>query len=273
MAHRLILGGEDVVVYNRTKEKVKGLVRDGAKAADSVGEAVQLSDCIILMLSDERAIEEALFSDEKLDFSRKTVIQMGTISPRESIEFQKKVYQQGGDYFECPVLGSRSEAEAGNLILMVGSSEEKFNNWKKLLCHFGPDPKYIGGVGKAAALKLAMNQLIAAHAVSFSLSLGLVREAGIDVKQFMDILGSSALFAPMFEKKMKNWKDRNFENPNFPTKHLLKDVKLVEKTVREYGLSTDVIASISALYEKALDSGLADQDYSSIYNIIHPQKL
>lgn len=44
--------------------------------------------------------------------------------------------------------------------------------------------------------------------------------------KFMAILRDSALYAPTFDKKLQRMLDRDYANPNFPTKHLLKDVRL-----------------------------------------------
>jgi len=64
---------------------------------------------------------------------------------------------------------------------------------------------------------------------------------------------------------------RNFTNPSFATKHLLKDVKLMIAEGRRTGLETSVQQGIQQIIQKALDSGWADADYSSIYNAVNPK--
>lgn len=269
MVERLLEAGHTVTVYNRTAEKAKPLERKGAKVLGAAQGAIDQSDCIILMLSDVWAIEEVLSPQDNEDLADKTVIQMGTIAPSESLSVHTQVTRHGGEYLECPVLGSRREAAHGELILMVGSTMKQFEEWRKLLEAFGPDPRHIGEVGKAAALKLALNQLIASHAAGFSLSLGIVEKNEISEEIFMSILKKSALFAPMFEKKLPNWRERNYANPNFPVKHLLKDVELILKEAEGKGLSTDVIEGIRKILEKTIENGLGDQDYSAIYEEIN----
>jgi len=227
MAERLIAAGHQVVAYNRTREKAEPLAQKGAIIVGTAKAAIEQSECVVLMLSDITAIERVLFGDEPIDFAGKMVIQMGTIAPLESIALAQQVIICGGEYLECPVLGSRKEAADGVLILMVGSSEKQFNDWAKILNVFGSNPRHIGEVGKAAALKLAVNQLIASHAAGFSLSLGIIEKSNVDVDAFMNILNKSTLYARMFDKKLPNWLSRNYENPNFPVKHLLKDIDLI----------------------------------------------
>lgn len=54
--------------------------------------------------------------------------------------------------------------------------------------------------------------------VGFSTSLGLLQRNGADIDKFMDILRGSALYAPTFDKKLQRMLDRDYSNPNFPTK-------------------------------------------------------
>ncbi len=60
----------------------------------------------------------------------------------------------------------------------------------------------------------------------------------------MDILRGSALYAPTFDKKLQRMLDRDYANPNFPTKvamHLLKVFVLVafktQHSALQYGLA------------------------------------
>lgn len=54
--------------------------------------------------------------------------------------------------------------------------------------------------------------------VGFSTSLGLLQRNGAEIDKFMGILRGSALYAPTFDKKLQRMLDRDYANPNFPTK-------------------------------------------------------
>lgn len=271
MAERLLRFVPDLIVYNRTQSRTLALKNKGALVAHTPAEAVQTADCVLLMVSHAAAVQELLLSPEVTPLlSAKTIIQMSTIAPDESIKISAQVEQLGAHYLEAPVLGSIPEANSGKLIVMVGASKTQYDQWRELLAHFGPNPLYIGPVGQASALKLALNQLIASMTAAFSFSLGLVRQAGIDIDQFMAILRDSALYAPTFDKKLQRMVERNFENPNFPVKHLLKDVDLMLTTAQKAGLATDNLAGLRNLICQALENGLGELDYSAIYQVIHP---
>ena len=221
------------------------------------------------MLADMVAIREVLLGEEtRSQLSGRTVIQMGTIGPSESRQVEQEVKASGGDYFEAPVLGSIPQAQEGSLILMVGASEKQFQDWSELLKCFGPHPVLIGPVGKAAALKLALNQLIASLTASFALSLGMVQREEIPVETFMQILRGSALYTPTFDKKLARMVKRDYENPNFPARHLLKDVDLILATAAQLELDTSSLMGIRVVLEKALGQGWADGDYSAVFEAV-----
>jgi 3-hydroxyisobutyrate dehydrogenase len=271
MAERILRAGYPLSVYNRTLEKAAPLKDLGAKVLKSGVDAISESDCVVLMLSDYEAIRDVLFSrDSTRALSGRTFIQMGTISPEESVSLSKLIMKRGGDYLEAPVLGSIPEAVEGKLIVMVGGSSDQFERWLGLLNCFGPDPLLIGRVGQAAALKLAMNQLIAGLTSAFSLSLAFVQCSGVPNKHFMDILRKSALYAPTFDKKRRRMLERDFSDPNFPIKHLAKDIGLFMTAARSLDLETAGIEGIRKIVEKAVFQGQSEEDYSAIHNIIYP---
>ncbi len=271
MAGRLLEAGQDVAVYNRTSEKAEALIAAGARRERSAAEAIAASEVTILMLSDAAATRATLAPEGALpDLSGRTLIQMATIGPAESIELAADVDAAGGEYLEAPVLGSRSQAADGSLFILVGATPEQFERWRDLLSVLGSDPRRMGEVGQAATAKLAFNQLIASHITSFSLSLGMVRRSGVDLEEFMAILRQSALYAKTHDAKLPRMQARDFSDPNFQTRLLLKDIDLVRNEAARLGLIPTAIDGIRDLVQGAVEEGLADEDYSCVYNAVDP---
>lgn len=270
MALKLHQAGHTVTAWNRSAQKLEPLKQAGIQTAATAEEAIASSPITITMLSDAAAIQAATLTKPEL-WQNRTLLQMGTIAPDESRELSTKITAAGGEYFESPVLGSIPQVKDGSLILMVGATPEQFQQWQPLLQVFGPAPQLMGPVGTAAATKLAMNQLIGTLTSAFSMSLGLAQREGLDIEKFMDIVRESALYAPTFDKKLTRMCDRNFSNPNFPTKHLLKDMNLFVQAAQAKGIDATVGAGVSEVAKKAIEQGLADEDYSAIYNAINPE--
>ncbi len=273
MVLRLLEAKMTVTAYNRTPSKLQPLQAAGARVVNSPEAAIETSDCSILMLSDRAAIEQVLLSPQFLPrLENRTIIQMGTIAPAESQLIRDAIVNAGGEYLEAPVLGSIPQVKTGELIVMVGSTKEQFERYLPLFKHFSTAPMYVGEVGKAAAMKLALNQLIAGLTSTFALSLGFASRQGVDIEQLMSVIRQSALYAPTFDKKLSRMRDRNYDHPNFPTKHLLKDINLFLESASTLGLDTSSLEGIKQTIERAIALSFADGDYSAIYSAIAREK-
>ncbi|UCD71317.1 MAG: NAD(P)-dependent oxidoreductase [Syntrophobacterales bacterium] len=118
-----------------------------------------------------------------------------------------------------------------------------------------------------------MNQLIASLTAAFALSLGFVRQKGIDVDLFMRILRESFLYPPQFDKKLERMTSKNHSNPSFPTKHLFRDIDLFLSEGQSMNIETFALEGVRRLLTITLDKGYAEEDYSAIFNaIIHEEE-
>lgn len=269
IAARLAKSGFNVAVFNRTAEKAEQLASDHISVAADLSSL--LTDCstVLLTLSDAAAIQNLLIENSDLAFSNNTIIQMGTISPEQSRALSDKFMARGADYFEAPVLGSIPEATEGKLIVMVGSTPSQFADYQAIFAALGSEIVHVGGIGTAAALKLAMNQLIGALTTAFSVSLGYVQAQQVPVDSFMSVVRASALYAKTYDKKLSRMLDRDFSKPNFPTKHLLKDMELLKTSAEPAGISIQSLAGIIDIIKRAVDMGLAETDYSALFQAVY----
>jgi 3-hydroxyisobutyrate dehydrogenase len=224
---------------------------------------------VLLVLADAEVIRKTLLARPTLkELAGKTVIQMGTIAPAESRAIAERVKRAGGEYIEAPVLGSMTEARSGTLLVLGGATPDRFDAWQHLFRQLSEEPVLVGPVGKAAALKLALNQLIAAETAAFALSLGLVQRHGIDVGLFMKILRKSALYALTFDKKLPRLLERSYKNPNFSAKHMLKDVELILREARARQLNASALRPVRGLLASALRKGWGQGDYCALFEAV-----
>jgi 3-hydroxyisobutyrate dehydrogenase len=273
MALRLKRQGREVIGWNRGGERALAAAERGLKVVGEVAEAIEHCELAILALSDGEAITQTLFANaaHARMLRGRILLQTGTIAPGESRELAERAAGNGARYLEAPVLGSVPEAREGRLILMAGGDAELFQTCRPLLEDLSRDPRLIGPVGQGAALKLAMNQLIAGLTATFALSLGLVRGEGIPVETFMGLLRESALYAKTFDKKLPNYLEGSYGAANFPLKHLLKDIRLFRAVALSHGLDPRMTEAMEAVWSQALEQGLGDLDYSAVYQTLSGQ--
>jgi 3-hydroxyisobutyrate dehydrogenase len=262
-----------VTAFNRTKRQEHAdLASSGVNVVYDVEQVVRDSAVIILMVSDAQALREVLHDANLAYAAGKIFIQMGTIAPHESVEVSAIIERSGSRYIEATVMGSAAEVKSGTLIAMVGGDPVLFQQIEPILTALASSIRFTGEVGSAAALKLAMNQLTAALTSAFSISLAFCIENGVDVDVFMGTLRESALYAKVYDKKLSKYLNRDFGNPNFSPKHLLKDVSLFIAGARNCKLETSAVEGVERIASQAVASGFSQLDYSSIYNVIHPER-
>lgn len=269
MAMQLLNSGYPLAIYNRTESRALNLKEAGAEYFLSPENAIKKGELIISMLTDYKAHKEIICKLEKKSLENKVWIMMSTISPSESIELASLVKTRGGRYAEAPVLGSIPQATDGSLQILFGGKEDLFAECRTILETIGTELYYFGDVGKASAAKLALNQLIVSLTTAFSASLGFVKKSGADSSAFMNLLRSSALYAPTYDKKLSKMENRDFSNPNFPLKHMLKDVGLIIKSFSERDIETGFLEETEKIIRERIEID-GEYDYSALFNGIVP---
>ena len=156
MALRLLAAGHELSVWNRSEERTKPLIREGAIAAATPAEAELGSDAVITMLLDDAAYEEVLFGVHRLiDVLSPGVLHIlcGTISTDLCERLTVEHANRGIDFLAAPVLGTASDAEAGRLSIIVAGAGEAVDRARPLLEAFS---RQITVAGKEPKLAYAM---------------------------------------------------------------------------------------------------------------------
>ena len=267
IGERLLARGFRLHVWNRRPEHTQTLVAAGAQLASSPAEAVAAGDLVITVLTNGPITAEVLLNQAGTALPGRLVLQVATIAPAESRDLAIALQQRGAHFLETPVLGSRPEAMAGCLQVMVGGERADLERAQPVLTALGGEPHHLGPVGSALHTKLALNQLIASLTHSFSLALHVVQQAGVEVEAFMAILRDSALYAPTFDKKLAKELADDYSNPNFPTAHLRKDLQLFVDAAAALQLETLGLEGLTKLLQRATPAGLDALDYSSLHRL------
>ena len=265
IARRFLDQGLSVRVWNRDANRITPLLKQGAAPITELEGAARDCDAVVTVLCDGPVTSHVVSSLGELHNS--TVIPMGTMGVRESRELAEQVRQQSGRYLEAPVLGSRPQALNGTLLVMAGGDSTDFEQQLHNLRHLCENPILVGPVGSGAATKIALNQLIASLTHSFSLSLRLIQQAGVPVETFMEILRPSALYAPTFDKKLQRMLDGNYNDPNFSTALLRKDLNLFLQETVAAGLQDKGLQGLADLLTSAENTPMDQQDYCALHEL------
>ncbi len=271
MAERLLQSGFPLVVYNRTESKTNEIVQRGAHKAITCAEVGRTADICITMVSDPKALEKIVFSQNGLDeglSTDKIHIDMSTVSPAIIERLLKHYSGKKVGFLHVPVLGSVPQATDGSLLLFVGGDPTVIDRVRDVLNVLGTWQWYFPEAAKATHLKLICNMFIASMSASLVQGLVFGVKVGIPPSTLLDVLSHSSLNAPMYQTKGRSITQRQFTPARFCTEHLLKDINLALDAGKNAGVSLQALEPIRELYIAATSMGFGREDYSAVVKVL-----
>ena len=270
MARNLMEDGYELVVYNRTKEKVEKLVSEGATAAESLRKVAEKSDVIITMLPGPPEVKEVVVGEGGLLEGAKEgslLIDMSTSSPVLARELAQIAQERGVRMLDAPVSGADVGAEEGTLSIMVGGREEDFRRARSLFEAMGKTVVHVGDSGAGQTVK-ACNQIVVAlviEAVSEALVLG--SKAGVDPAKVIEVLSGGLAGNKVMEVKRSKFLEHNFEPGGKVNSHH-KDLGIALETGKEHGVPLPVTALVDQMFGALMAKGRGDWDHSALITLI-----
>lgn len=195
IGERLMAQGEELVVWNRTKERAKPLVDAGARMASSPAELVASVDLIITILTNAEAIDAMYRGKDGLlsgDIAGKLFMEMSTVRPETEKKLAADIKAGGGAMIEAPVGGSIAPAKQGKLIGLVGGDKKDVARAMPVLEKLCKRIEHVGPIGAGASFKLAINLPLAVYWQTLGEALSLCRQHGVDPARMADLFAESS---------------------------------------------------------------------------------
>jgi 3-hydroxyisobutyrate dehydrogenase-like beta-hydroxyacid dehydrogenase len=263
MARRVLAGGHDLTVWNRTASKAERLREAGAAAASTPADAARGAEAAITMLADPGALEDVVFGPDGLAealVSGAALIEMSTIGPDAARDVAGRL-PEGVDMVDAPVRGSGGPARDGTLKILVGASDDAFARWRPLLETMGT-PTHAGPVGSGAAMKLVNNFAVLSLTSILGDALVLAEAMDLDTAAVLDMLADTPLGATVGMQREKVETGRY--PPAFKLRLARKDVGLALEAAGERGRPLRVGEAVHAALRSAEADGRGDHDYAAV---------
>lgn len=267
MAFSLIKAGYDVCVWNRNIERTTPFGNEGAKIAESPRLASEGADFVISMVRDDEA-SEAIWCDEDIGAlagikAGAIAIECSTLSPGWAKELHKRASNKHVTFFDAPVAGSRPQAEAAQLIFLVGGNRPLFDQVKPILGAMGNTVHYAGPAGSGATIKLAVNTLFGIQVAAMAELIGFFKASGLDVNHATDILKSTPVCSPAASAASSAMLTGKFA-PMFPIDLVKKDFSYTVKSASGYGLTTPLTEVTMSVFQQAIEEGFGEDNITGV---------
>jgi 3-hydroxyisobutyrate dehydrogenase-like beta-hydroxyacid dehydrogenase len=270
MAMNLLKAGHELTVYNRTAEKAKPLLQQGARAAASPAGASD-ADVVFTMLADDHALESVTFGETGILANLRpgsVHISCSTISIALSQKLTAAHEQHNQRFISAPVFGRPEASAAAKLFVVVAGPNEAVDRCTPLFDAIGQRTFRFGEQPAVANLiKLSGNFLIASVLESLSEAMALISKAGIDQHEYLDFLTSTLFAAPVYKTYGGIIADKKFQPAGFAAPLGLKDVRLTLMAGEQFRVPLPLASLIRDRFLALLARGGDSLDWSAISQI------
>ena len=195
MAKRLLAGGYDVSVYNRTRSKVEPLAELGAKIVDSprrlrdrdiVFSTVSASDDLLAVATGPDGV---LGADE----APTLLIDCSSVSEEASAEVRAAAEKLGTAMLAAPVSGNAKVVASGTLTIVASGPRAAFHTAKPYLEALGAGVTYVGEGELARMVKICHNLLLGVVAQTLAEITVLAEKGGVPRHAFLEFINNSVV--------------------------------------------------------------------------------
>jgi 3-hydroxyisobutyrate dehydrogenase-like beta-hydroxyacid dehydrogenase len=231
MAARVLAGGHELTVYNRTPEKADALAKEGATVARSIAAACEGCEVVATMVADDAALEEVVLAPGGIRESLPKGA-VHTASGTHGVAAIKTVAAAHGEagqaFVAAPVLGRPEAAAAGQIGIVAGGREDAVDRCMPLFEAMGNRIFRAGSLPESAsAIKLANNFVLGCAIEAIGEGISLVRKYDVAPQVFHQVLSEGLFAAPAYKTYGRIISDEDYDQVGFTVELALKDARLI----------------------------------------------
>jgi 3-hydroxyisobutyrate dehydrogenase-like beta-hydroxyacid dehydrogenase len=271
MARRLKDSGYPVVaVYDARGEVAHSLAKElGAEACSALARVTELSDVIITVVTDDKAMAKIFAPPKKgvdsllQNAKGKLFINCATVSPKVHVDVEKLAKRAGAESLEGCMASSITQAREGTLYLMCGGQKETFERAQPLLEKLSSSMRYIGGAGKAAQVKALVNMVMNINTAALAEGLALGDAFKLDLGTLREVFSQTGANSRVLQTDGEDMQNRE-HSCFFSAAHAAKDSGIALNLGKEKGLNLPLATATKKQYDRMVKEGLGELDKSGV---------
>lgn len=264
MAKRLVKGGHDVYVWNRTASKAAPLAEAGATIVASKQD-LSACDAVFTMVSTTDDLKEVLFAEGGLlagPNKPRIVVDSSSISQEGSAEIRQRLEAMGVGYLCSPVSGNAKVAKAGKLLQVASGPRALYEEVEPFLQAMARRVMWVGEGELARVWKIAHNTMFGVIIQNLCEITVMAEKAGIPRHIFLESINDSVLGSMYTKYKTPMLTNLTFDQVTFTPKLLLKDMDLGLGAAKAHGVPMPAAAATRESIARMVGRGHEDIDFA-----------
>jgi 3-hydroxyisobutyrate dehydrogenase-like beta-hydroxyacid dehydrogenase len=260
-----LLEAHDVRVHNRTKARAAALVEAGAAWASTPREAAEGADLVVVIVTDDEAAEQVWLDPERGALAGMAegalAIESSTVTPGFVARLARAAGAAGVRLLDAPVAGSTPQAEARQLVHLVGGAADDLAEAEPVLALMGAKRVHAGPSGHGARLKLLVNAAFATQVALMAELLGAAAATGADPAAIHALLAAMPVTSPAAAAAGALMVAGDHA-PRFPVDLVAKDLRYAS------GLGdTPLVRAALERYERASEAGHGGENLTAVHRL------
>jgi 3-hydroxyisobutyrate dehydrogenase len=193
----------------------------------------------------------------------RTVINTATVSPVYSKALEADIRAVGGHYVEAPVSGSRTPAEAGQLVAMLAGDAAAIERVRPLFSPMCRAVVSCGVVPRALSMKFSVNIFLITSIAGLAEAANFARAQGLDMSTWGSIVNSSQMASDISRVKVDKLLAGDLGAQAAIT-NVLETNRLIAEAADEAGIPSPLMDASLALYRRTSELGFGQSDMISV---------
>ena len=266
MAANILAAGYALRVYNRTADKAKPLVEQGATQAQTPGGTAEPGGIVVSMLTNDKALEEVTLGRDGLAEALGQGgihLSMSTVSPDTARRLAEEHEKRGSVYLAAPVFGKPDAAESRRLWIAVSGNAAAKERVRPVLETMGQGVQDFGDdAGAASLVKLTGNFLFGATIEALGEAYTLAQKGGVSRQAVHEFFTQTLFACPAYQNYGKMIASGEYQPVGATPSLIRKDFGLIlaesQKSQAPMPLASLIHDRLTTLVAK----GKEDQDWA-----------
>ena len=266
----LTRAGYQVTGFDINPSKNDLAAKHGVIPASNAQAVAEASDIILICVMTPDDLENAIFAKKGLasGMRRGALLVDHSTTPVDTTKLFAARLRKAADagWIDAPVSGGPEKAEAGELAIMAGGSEEDINKVEDLMETLAASFTVFGDVGAGQVAKMVNQVLVLNNYAIIAEALTLAEVGGIDASKIPEALAAGHAGSNLLPLLFKQMIDRDF-NPRGRARQMLKDFDTLHELAKNLKTPTPMSSQATSLFRMLIARGDGELDGASILKI------
>jgi 3-hydroxyisobutyrate dehydrogenase-like beta-hydroxyacid dehydrogenase len=264
MAGHLAKAGYETRVYNRTTAKAEQWCQEfGGSHGLTPRDAAEGADFVFICVGNDDDLRSVVYGDDGVlaGCGANTILVDHTTA---SADVAREIAERADVAFlDAPVSGGQAGAENGVLTVMMGGSQQAFEQARPVIMSYARAAELLGGVGAGQLTKMVNQICIAGLVQGLAEGLNFAQRAGLDGHKVVEVISKGAAGSWQMENRGDTMLDDKFEF-GFAVDWMRKDLGICLHEAERNGAELPITSIVNDYYGEVQAMGGGRWDTSSL---------